>query len=234
MRCPTGEARITTGANLPAKHVIHTVGPVYHGAQGSAPLLEAAYRNSLKASGGAGSGEPLLGAARQCGVQQASQAGAGAPQGWVLPGTGTCTGACAHNATPSCLQVANEHRLRRVAFPAISCGVFHYPLDEAAEVRAGEGFPVWLREGGFPAAAGRAVLALQGRRQPPTPCRAPCRRPALVQIAVRTCQAEAGQLEEVAFLLFGQETMDAWVAAARALGLQEEGAEAGGAAKQEL
>jgi len=46
--CPTGEAVITTGGNLPAKHVIHTVGPVWHnGAQKEPQLLRNAYKNSL-------------------------------------------------------------------------------------------------------------------------------------------------------------------------------------------
>ncbi|KGJ04004.1 O-acetyl-ADP-ribose deacetylase (regulator of RNase III), contains Macro domain [Paracoccus halophilus] len=46
--CPTGEARITTGHDLPARHVIHTVGPVWHGgARDEDALLAAAYRNSL-------------------------------------------------------------------------------------------------------------------------------------------------------------------------------------------
>ncbi|KAK9789754.1 hypothetical protein WJX73_010191 [Symbiochloris irregularis] len=49
-RCPTGEARITGGANLPAKYVIHTVGPVYDAQppEEAADLLGSAYRNSLK------------------------------------------------------------------------------------------------------------------------------------------------------------------------------------------
>ena len=48
-RLPTGRAVITTGGNLPAKHVIHTVGPVWHGGdKGEAKLLESAYRESLK------------------------------------------------------------------------------------------------------------------------------------------------------------------------------------------
>jgi len=48
-RCETGKAVITTGGNLPAKFVIHTVGPVWHGGNDNEPqLLENAYFNSLK------------------------------------------------------------------------------------------------------------------------------------------------------------------------------------------
>lgn len=48
-RLPTGQAVITTGGNLPAKHVIHTVGPVWCGGSNEeAALLESAYRESLK------------------------------------------------------------------------------------------------------------------------------------------------------------------------------------------
>jgi O-acetyl-ADP-ribose deacetylase len=47
--CPTGEARITTGGNLKAKYVIHTVGPVYQdGGHGEPELLASCYRESLK------------------------------------------------------------------------------------------------------------------------------------------------------------------------------------------
>ena len=47
--CPTGEARITKGYELPARHVIHTVGPVWHGGdKGEPEKLAACYRNSLK------------------------------------------------------------------------------------------------------------------------------------------------------------------------------------------
>ncbi len=47
--CPTGEARITQGYRLPARHVIHTVGPVWHGGEKGEPeLLAACYRNSLE------------------------------------------------------------------------------------------------------------------------------------------------------------------------------------------
>lgn len=46
--CPTGEARITGGHNLPARHVIHTVGPIWQGGDaGEDDLLASAYRNSL-------------------------------------------------------------------------------------------------------------------------------------------------------------------------------------------
>lgn len=46
--CPTGEARITKGYNLPAKHVIHAVGPRWHGGgKGEAELLASCYRNAL-------------------------------------------------------------------------------------------------------------------------------------------------------------------------------------------
>jgi O-acetyl-ADP-ribose deacetylase (regulator of RNase III) len=47
--CKTGEAKITHGYRLPARHVIHTVGPIYHdGARGEKDLLEACYQNSLR------------------------------------------------------------------------------------------------------------------------------------------------------------------------------------------
>lgn len=78
VRCPTGEARITPGFNLPARHVIHAVGPVYRGGPHDAPRLRSAYRSSL--------------------------------------------------------ELAVEHRLRSIAFPAISCGVYGYPLEQAATI----------------------------------------------------------------------------------------------------
>ena len=77
VRCPTGEARITPGFELPAHWVIHTVGPVYQGDE-SAAALEQAYRSSLA--------------------------------------------------------LAAEHELDSVAFPAISCGVYGYPLADAARI----------------------------------------------------------------------------------------------------
>ena len=78
-RCPTGEARITGGYNLPAKHVIHTVGPVWNGgSHGEDGLLESCYRNSLAL-------------ARKAGV-------------------------------------------KTIAFPAISTGIYRFPLDRAARI----------------------------------------------------------------------------------------------------
>ena len=76
---PTGQAVITTGGKLPAKHVIHTVGPVYgRGGADKAELLAGCYFNSMR--------------------------------------------------------LAVEHGLKSIAFPAISTGVYGYPLDEAAKV----------------------------------------------------------------------------------------------------
>jgi O-acetyl-ADP-ribose deacetylase (regulator of RNase III) len=72
VRCPTGEARITGGHRLPARHVIHTVGPIWHGGHAGEPaLLAACYRNSL--------------------------------------------------------ELALQHGVESITFPAISCGVYGYP-----------------------------------------------------------------------------------------------------------
>ncbi|MEW6076341.1 MAG: O-acetyl-ADP-ribose deacetylase [Thermodesulfobacteriota bacterium] len=77
--CPTGEARITGGYNLPARYIIHTVGPVYNRNNPEVPrLLASCYENSLK--------------------------------------------------------LAAEHQLSSVAFPAISCGVYGYPVEEACRI----------------------------------------------------------------------------------------------------
>jgi len=81
--CPTGEARITGGYRLPAKHVIHTVGPVWRGGtEGEPELLASCYRASLR--------------------------------------------------------LAAEHGVRSIAFPAISCGVYGYPAEAAAEIAVRE------------------------------------------------------------------------------------------------
>lgn len=76
--CPTGEARITNGYNLPARYIIHTVGPVYSGKPKDAERLQACYRNSL--------------------------------------------------------ELALAHQVRTIAFPAISCGVYGYPIEEACGI----------------------------------------------------------------------------------------------------
>lgn len=81
--CPTGEARITRGYRLPAKYVIHTVGPVWRGGRQREPeLLASCYRESLR--------------------------------------------------------LAEEHGVRTIAFPAISCGVYGYPIEEATNIAVRE------------------------------------------------------------------------------------------------
>jgi len=81
--CPTGEARITRGYRLPARHVIHTVGPVWHGgAKGEPELLAGCYQRSF--------------------------------------------------------ELAHENGLASIAFPAISCGVFGYPLENACAIALAE------------------------------------------------------------------------------------------------
>jgi O-acetyl-ADP-ribose deacetylase (regulator of RNase III) len=100
VRCPTGQARITPGFALPARHVIHTVGPVWRGGvHGEADLLARAYR--------------------------------------------------------ACLALAREHGLAQLAFPAISCGVYAYPLEAAATIAVGE-----LRAGIARGDVSRVTLAL--------------------------------------------------------------------------
>lgn len=81
--CPTGEARITAGFNLPAKHVIHAVGPVWQG-------------------GGHDEAEHLAEAYRHC------------------------------------YRLADENGLRSIAFPAISTGIYGYPLSDATDIAVGE------------------------------------------------------------------------------------------------
>lgn len=77
--CATGQAKITKGYRLPAKYVIHTPGPVWHGgSHGEPELLASCYR--------------------------------------------------------SCLTLAREHGCKTVDFPSISTGVYHFPLEKAAEI----------------------------------------------------------------------------------------------------
>jgi O-acetyl-ADP-ribose deacetylase (regulator of RNase III) len=81
--CPTGQARITKGYQLPAKHVIHTVGPVWSGGKRGEPeLLASCYRESL--------------------------------------------------------ELAASHQLKSIAFPAISCGAYGYPLEQAVKIAVRE------------------------------------------------------------------------------------------------
>lgn len=81
--CPTGEARLTRGYKLPARYVIHAVGPVWSGGRtGEAELLASCYRCSL--------------------------------------------------------ELASAHALRSIAFAAISCGVYGYPVEQAARIAVGE------------------------------------------------------------------------------------------------
>jgi O-acetyl-ADP-ribose deacetylase (regulator of RNase III) len=81
--CPTGEARITRGYRLPARYVIHTVGPIWRGGtHGEPELLASCYRHSLR--------------------------------------------------------LAVEHGVKTIAFPAISCGVYGYPIQEATEIAVRE------------------------------------------------------------------------------------------------
>lgn len=77
--CPTGEARLTAGYDLPARHVVHAVGPIWHGGdRGEAALLASAHAWSLR--------------------------------------------------------LAAEAGLRSIAFPAISTGIYGYPVEQAATV----------------------------------------------------------------------------------------------------
>ena len=104
--CATGEAKITAGYKLPARHVIHTVGPVWHGGRHGEPeLLASCYRRSL--------------------------------------------------------ELAVSHALASIAFPAISCGAYGYPLDLAVPT-AVEAVRAFERLGALSqvifACAGRDVL----------------------------------------------------------------------------
>lgn len=81
--CETGQAKLTRGYQLPAKYVIHTVGPVWQGGdQGELEQLASCYRHSLR--------------------------------------------------------LAAEQGVQSIAFPAISCGIYGYPLEEAARIAVRE------------------------------------------------------------------------------------------------
>ena len=81
--CETGDAKLTKGYRLPARYVIHTVGPVWNGGNRNEPeLLACCYRR--------------------------------------------------------CFQLAREHGLLSLAFPAISCGVYRFPIEQAVEIAVSE------------------------------------------------------------------------------------------------
>ena len=90
VRCPTGEARITGGHRLPARHVIHTVGPVWQGGgEGEAALLASCYRASLQLAAKRGLAS-LAFPAISCGVYgyphvQAAQVAIKTIQAWREP-----------------------------------------------------------------------------------------------------------------------------------------------------
>lgn len=121
VRCPTGEARITPGFLLPARWIIHTVGPVWRGgAHGEAARLAACYRASFA--------------------------------------------------------LAHANGIARIAFPAISCGVYGYPIEAAVAIAVHEA-QAWLATDRAPraiafccfgdtvASAYRRTLATRDERQ---------------------------------------------------------------------
>jgi O-acetyl-ADP-ribose deacetylase (regulator of RNase III) len=117
VRCPTGAAHITPGFRLPARFIVHTVGPVWHGGtQGEAGLLAACYRTTLA--------------------------------------------------------LAHRHGIATIAFPAISCGVYGYPIDAATAIAVREA-RAWLAHGRAPhellfCAFGAAIADAYRRELAPT------------------------------------------------------------------
>jgi O-acetyl-ADP-ribose deacetylase (regulator of RNase III) len=94
VRCPTGDARITPGFRLPARHVIHTAGPVWRGGtQRESGRLASCYRRSL--------------------------------------------------------ELTADHAIGSIAFPAISCGVYGYPIDRAVAIAVRE-VRAWLEREAAP------------------------------------------------------------------------------------
>ncbi len=81
--CKTGQAKITKGYRLPARYIIHTVGPVWRGGDNDEPeLLASCYK--------------------------------------------------------SCFKLAVENDIKTIAFPAVSCGIYDYPINEATKIAVSE------------------------------------------------------------------------------------------------
>ena len=71
--CKTGDAKITGGHGLPARHVVHTVGPVWRGGgAGEADLLASCYRRSLEVAAGAGPIRTASSASRTCSARRSA------------------------------------------------------------------------------------------------------------------------------------------------------------------
>ena len=127
------------------------------------------------------------------------------------------------SAYRSALALANEHKAASIAFPAVSCGLHGYPPTEAAEVGARgcmqQLYPAvrlqpWLLQVSHTSDCRRK--ARQSLELPRTALLAlPPHWP--LQIALRTCAAEAGRLQSIHFYLMGEEEAAAWLEHATAL-----------------